>query len=225
MPIDTAQLYEAHGPMVLRRCRRMLRDDGKALDAMHDVFVEVLRREQTLDQRAPAGLLLRTATNVCLNKLRTERRHPEDREEELLFAIAAHGEESPESLALARRMLDRLFCRVPTSSRVMAVLHYVRLRRWGWPGLAAGCSLVAALLLLREVRHEAPDAVQAGPVLDGGNAGVTAKGLAPQLVIYRQREGGAERLGTNRALHARRSLHDAAAGVRVLHRDRQVPRS
>lgn len=125
MPIDTAQLYEAHGPMVLRRCRRLLRDEGKALDAMHDVFVEILRREQTLDQRAPAGLLLRTATNVCLNKLRSERRHPEDRQEELLFAIAAHGEESPESLALTRRMLDRLFRRVPTSSRVMAVLHYV----------------------------------------------------------------------------------------------------
>ena len=71
MPIDTAQLCEAHGPMVLRRCRRLLRDDGKALDAMHDVFVEILRREQTLDQRAPAGLLLRTATNVCLNKLRS----------------------------------------------------------------------------------------------------------------------------------------------------------
>lgn len=125
MPIDTAQLYEAHGPMVLRRCRRLLRDDGKALDAMHDVFVEILRRERTLDDTAPAGLLLRTATNVCLNKLRSERRHPEDREEELLFAIATHTEESPESRALARHVLDRLFRTAPASSRMMAVLHYV----------------------------------------------------------------------------------------------------
>jgi RNA polymerase sigma-70 factor (ECF subfamily) len=111
--------------MVLRRCRRLLRDEAKALDAMHDVFVEILRREQILEDRAPAGLLLRTATNVCLNRLRTERRHPEDREEELLFAIAEQEEESPESRALARRMLDHLFRKVPTSSRVIAVLHYV----------------------------------------------------------------------------------------------------
>jgi RNA polymerase sigma-70 factor (ECF subfamily) len=125
MPIDTAQLYEAHGPMVLRRCRRLLRDDAKALDAMHDVFVEILRREQTLDLRAPAGLLLRTATNVCLNKLRTERRHPEDREERLLFAIAAHADDSPETRVLSRSVLDRLFRTAPASSRMMAVLHYV----------------------------------------------------------------------------------------------------
>src|SRR5688500_20226859 len=81
MTTDIAALYQAHGPMVLRRCRRLLRDEGKALDAMHDVFVEILRRRETLDDRAPAALLLRTATNVCLNRLRTERRHPEDRGE------------------------------------------------------------------------------------------------------------------------------------------------
>ena len=87
MPVDTTQLYESYGAMVLRRCRRLLRDETKALDAMHDVFVEILRREQHLDDRAPAGLLLRTATNVCRNRLRSERRHPEYREEELLFAL------------------------------------------------------------------------------------------------------------------------------------------
>lgn len=125
MPIDTAQLYESYGPMVLRRCRRLLRDEGKALDAMQDVFVEILRRQQRLEDTAPAGLLLRTATNVCLNRLRSERRRPEDREEELLLAIAEEREDSPESRALARRMLDRLFHTAPTSSRVMAVLHYV----------------------------------------------------------------------------------------------------
>lgn len=125
MPIDVAQLYQAHGPMVLRRCRRLLRDEGKALDAMHDVFVEILRRQDQLDDRAPAALLLKTATNVCLNRLRRERRRPEDREEELLFAIANGEEDSPESRALARRMLARLFHSVPASSRLIAVLHYV----------------------------------------------------------------------------------------------------
>jgi RNA polymerase sigma-70 factor, ECF subfamily len=125
MAVDIESLYRAHGPLVLRRCRRLLRDEGKALDAMHDVFVEIIRRRETLDERAPAALLLRTATNVCLNKLRTERRHPEDREEALLGAIASESAENAESRSLARRMVDRLFAGTPESTAHIAVLHYV----------------------------------------------------------------------------------------------------
>lgn len=126
MAVDIESLYRAHGPLVLRRCRRLLRDEGKALDAMQDVFVELLRRKETLDERAPAALLLRTATNVCLNRLRTERRHPEDREEALLAAIASDtGGANQESRSLARRMVDRLFADSPDSTALIAVLHYV----------------------------------------------------------------------------------------------------
>ena len=125
MAVDIETLYRAHGPLVLRRCRRLLRDDGKALDAMHDVFVELIRRRETLDERAPAALLLRTATNVCLNRLRTDRRHPEDRDQALLGAIASETAESPEGRSLARRLVDRLFAGAPDSTALIAVLHYV----------------------------------------------------------------------------------------------------
>jgi RNA polymerase sigma-70 factor (ECF subfamily) len=125
MAVDIESLYRAHGPLVLRRCRRLLRDEGKALDAMQDVFVEIIRRRETLDERAPAALLLRTATNVCLNKLRTERRHPEDREEALLGSIASETAGTAESRSLARRMVDRLFAGTAESTAHIAVLHYV----------------------------------------------------------------------------------------------------
>lgn len=131
MAVDVESLYRAYGPMVLRRCRRLLRDEGKALDAMHDVFVEILRRRETLDERAPAALLLQTATNVCLNRLRTDRRHPEDREEALLASIAAAGEGDVESRSLARRMLDKVLGNGAgegegrVSTAVIAVLHHV----------------------------------------------------------------------------------------------------
>jgi RNA polymerase sigma-70 factor (ECF subfamily) len=123
MAIDVEDLYRTHGPMVYRRCLFMLRDDGKALDAMQDVFVEMIRHRERLDDRAPAALLLRAATNVCLNRLRTERRRPEDRDEALLLAIA-HEPDEP-SRALARRILDRVFRSEPESTRLIAVLHYV----------------------------------------------------------------------------------------------------
>jgi hypothetical protein len=63
MAVDIERLYRTHGPMVLRRCRRLLRDPEKS-----------------------------------------DRRHPEDRDEALLLAIAAEGEDAPEQRALARRI-------------------------------------------------------------------------------------------------------------------------
>jgi RNA polymerase sigma-70 factor, ECF subfamily len=125
MTVDIESLYRSYGPMVLRRCRRLLRDEQKALDAMHDVFVELLRRKERLEDRGLSSLLLQTATNVSLNRLRTERRRPEDRDEELLFSIASAPEAEPENQALARRLLDRLLHGTAASTRLIAVLHYV----------------------------------------------------------------------------------------------------
>lgn len=109
--------------MVLRRCRRLLRDEEKAVDAMHDVFVKVLRREGVLHDDRPAGLLLRIATNECLNRLRGERRRPEDHDEELLLQIADATDH--EARNVARRMLDRLLGEEPDSTRLVLVLHLV----------------------------------------------------------------------------------------------------
>jgi RNA polymerase sigma-70 factor, ECF subfamily len=111
--------------MVLRRCRRLLRDEAKAVDAMHDVFVEMLRRRDALDG-APAALLLTVATNVCLNRLRHDRRHPEDADDQRLRDIAGYGPDThTEERTLARRVLDRWLGGEPESTRLIAVLHYV----------------------------------------------------------------------------------------------------
>jgi len=126
MTVDLEELYKSHGPMVLRRCRRLLRDEAKAVDAMHDVFVEILRRKDTLQLSSPVGLLLTTATHVCLNRLRTIRRKPEDPEGGVLFQIATLASDpDAESRTLAGRILDRIFAGQPESSRLIAVLHYV----------------------------------------------------------------------------------------------------
>ena len=101
----------------------MLRDEERALDAMQDVFVEVLRREKDLVHYAPSSLLYTIATNVCLNKIRRSKRRPETSDDEILQTIA--GGESPESEALTNHFLDRLFSREPESTRTIAMLHYV----------------------------------------------------------------------------------------------------
>jgi len=155
MSVDIETLYRTHGPMVLRRCRRLLRDENKALDAMHDVFVELLRRENRLDARAPAGLLLTTATNVCLNRLRSERRRPEDPDDELLVRIASLGDDA-EALSLARRALDRIFGDEPSSTRLIAVLLYVDRLTLEETAAEVGLSVSGVRKRLRTLRERLP---------------------------------------------------------------------
>ena len=121
LPIDIEDYYRRHGPMVLRRCRSLLRDEPQAVDAMHDVFVQLLTHRDRLQDSAAASLLWTIATNLCLNKIRSRRRRPEDPRSELLAQIAAADD--AEARGAARSLLGRLFAGVPASTGTIAVLH------------------------------------------------------------------------------------------------------
>jgi RNA polymerase sigma-70 factor (ECF subfamily) len=121
LAIHTETYYRKYGPMVLRRCRQLLRDEQQAQDAMHDVFVKLLVNEARLEDRAPSSLLFRIATNICLNKIRSSRRRPESRDDDLIYRIATA--EEPGARSEARSLLARLFQREQESTRTIAVLH------------------------------------------------------------------------------------------------------
>lgn len=121
VPISVEDYYRRYGPMVLRRCRSLLKDENEAMDAMQDTFVRIVRNQARLDDSSPASLLYRTATHVCLNRLRTLRRHPEHRDDELLDQIASF--EETEEQSVGRSVLGRLFHKEPESTRTIAVLH------------------------------------------------------------------------------------------------------
>jgi len=121
LAVDVEDFYRRYGPMVLRRCRALLHDEELAVDAMHDVFVEVLRRQQRLELDSPSSFLYRTATNVCLNKIRSRRRKPATPDNDLLERIALSPE--IEGRASARQWLERIFEREQPSTRTMAVMH------------------------------------------------------------------------------------------------------
>jgi len=116
--LDVEALYRRYGPMVLRRCRFLLRREEEAADVAQEVFVRLLLHRRRLDDRYPSSLLYRIATNLCLNRIRDGRR----REEVPVDALwhLAHAEDRDAPL-----LLDRLFGRQPESTRTMAVLHYV----------------------------------------------------------------------------------------------------
>ena len=116
-------LYQKYGPMVHRRCMRLLGEKEEAYEVMQDVFVQVLRREKQLDLHAPSSLLYKIATDLCINRLRSRKRKPETYNDVLLHSIAT--DEDIETLVQNRSILDRIFSREPKSTRVIAVLHYV----------------------------------------------------------------------------------------------------
>lgn len=122
-PIDIDATYRKVGPMVLRRCRALLKDEARAVDAMQDTFVKLMRSREPLDDQALPSLLYRMATQVCLNQMRSHRRRPETRDEQLLLAIASA--EEPETRSLAGRLLEQVFAKEIESTRVMAVRHYL----------------------------------------------------------------------------------------------------
>ena len=102
--LDVGALSRRYGPMVLRRCRWLLRHEDDALDACHDVFVRLIEHRARLDAQFPSSLLYRMATNICLNRIRDRGRRPEDQDEERLQAIARL--EEPGEVSHARLWLE-----------------------------------------------------------------------------------------------------------------------
>jgi len=118
--MDIGDLYQRYGPMVLRRCLKLLKSKREAEDAMQEVFVHLMQHRSSLTSDYPSGLLYRIATNICLNRIRTRLRGKEvDVDEDLLHRIAVIPDWD------SGLLLDKLFRRHPLSSRVMAVMHFL----------------------------------------------------------------------------------------------------
>jgi len=120
--MDIEALYRKYGPMVLRRCRSILKDEEKALDAMQDCFVRLIRSGDRLSADLPSSLLYRIATNVCLNMLRADRTRRSEGDGAL---DSAAGADDVEAMGVARQLIEGIFRKELPSTRTIAWLHYV----------------------------------------------------------------------------------------------------
>ncbi len=122
---QVAALYREFGPLVYRRCLRVLRDRSAAQDATQEVFVKLLGNVEKLQDRATVlPWIYRVATNHCLNLRRDLARHAEEAatEDDAAFA-GKDGVGRADSLVdrtLARSLLSRFDTR--TQSIAVAVL-------------------------------------------------------------------------------------------------------
>jgi RNA polymerase sigma factor (sigma-70 family) len=139
-PAFTA-LVDRHGPMVLRVCRSILRDEHDAQDAFQATFLVLVRRADAVRRQESAGswlhgVALRVAAHARAGMAR--RRRHERCAGELAVTADRSGAEgvSPELAAILHEELGRL----PERYRAALVLCYLEgqtceaaARRLGWP--------------------------------------------------------------------------------------------
>ena len=121
--IDIESFYVRYGPMVLRRCRRMLKDEQSAHDAMQEVFLKVLSNQSRLTGEYPSALLYRIATNICLNRIRNERKHTLSEYLDILYNTSFF--ENREENISTKNLLTYILEKEKETPRQIAVMYFV----------------------------------------------------------------------------------------------------
>ena len=105
---ELAELYGRYAHVLFHRCRRILRDDEDANDAVHETFARVIRNADTFRaQASPLTWMYTIATNHALNQLRNRsgRQQKLDRHGDDLAPTTAEHEDS-EDHARVLALLD-----------------------------------------------------------------------------------------------------------------------
>jgi len=68
---ELRELYDRYAPVLLQRCRSILKNEEAAQDAVQETFARVLRNSDTFRQQSsPLTWMYRISTNYCLNQIR-----------------------------------------------------------------------------------------------------------------------------------------------------------
>ena len=121
---DFSELYQKYGPMVLRRCRAILKDEEKALDAMQDVFLRMMENRRKI-KNACASLFYVTATRVCLNKIKSDRLRSGPDFELIAQTMADDFSEKDSQKIEAALILEKIFEKRDQKDSLIATLHFV----------------------------------------------------------------------------------------------------
>ena len=129
-------LVREQGPRLLAVCRRFLRNEEDARDALQDAFLSAHRSIRTFQRGSRLSTWLhRIAVNCCLMKLRSRRRKPEEPIEDLLPRFSGSGHQVPPSLAWketaedlleqseTRRIVREAIDRLPESYRTILLMR------------------------------------------------------------------------------------------------------
>lgn len=99
--MEVQDAWRRYAPLVREKCRRVLRDAAEADDVAQDVFVRLWQRGLPGDVRDVTSWLYKTATHLCIDRLRQRAMHqrpvPQQTQSVDLEAATSH-----------RQLLERL---------------------------------------------------------------------------------------------------------------------
>ncbi|MCR5614366.1 sigma-70 family RNA polymerase sigma factor [Treponema sp.] len=121
---DFAELYQKYGPMVLRRCRYILKDEDKAQDAMQDVFLRIFESRCKVNNVC-SSLFYVTATRVCLNKIRSDKLRCGPDFELISQTMADDFSQKESEKIEAGIILEKIFSHRDAKDSMIAALHFV----------------------------------------------------------------------------------------------------
>ncbi len=159
-------LVRAHSGRMLSVCRRILRNDEEAKDAVQEAFVSAFRGISSFEGSSLLGTWLhRIAVNASLMRLRSKRRRPEESIDELLptFKDDGHAQVEPrdwsptalervetrETREFVRGCIDRL----PEMHRVVLLLRDIEEMDTSEAAEVLGVSEGVVKVRLHRARH------------------------------------------------------------------------
>jgi RNA polymerase sigma-70 factor, ECF subfamily len=135
--INIEESYQTFGGMVYRRCMKLLNNEAQAMDAMQDVFIQLLRKQDSLENNGMSSLLYRMATNISLNMIRFDKVRGNFRQKDNAESAETNDGESiePGEIADTTQSLEqqyinsdtvaKLFQGFPPRTKEAAIYHYV----------------------------------------------------------------------------------------------------
>jgi RNA polymerase sigma-70 factor (ECF subfamily) len=117
---EIAALYKQWGPVVYRRCLRLLKNREEAQDATQQVFIQLLRHRSRFAEQPEQAIpwVQAVATNVSLNRLRDGNRRSSKLD-------AVHEEHAtpvaPDQVLSDQQLAKKLLARADTPARELAV--------------------------------------------------------------------------------------------------------
>ncbi len=159
-------LVRTHSGRMLSVCRRILRNDEEAKDAVQEAFISAYRAIQSFEGTSRLGTWLhRIAVNASLMRLRSKKRRPEESIEELLPAFKDDGHaaidprdwspsalqmvESRETREFVRESIDRL----PEMYRMVLLLRDIEEMDTSEAAAVLGVSEGVVKVRLHRARH------------------------------------------------------------------------
>jgi RNA polymerase sigma-70 factor (ECF subfamily) len=117
--LNVEKLYDEYGFYIHRRCKSFLGNEDDARDAMHEVFLRLIRHADRLGDEPALPWLNRVTTNYCLNQLRNRRSRATDAAPDL-DAVPADDARWFQTLLERRDLVARLLAQ--TSGQMEAIV-------------------------------------------------------------------------------------------------------